>query len=280
MVNLNKFYFGKVEEVYPPTHEKNVSKYQYEYRVLITTDDYAQLPVQAIRQDAFGMKDDYEDVILTVNANVFVLFPRGDRSMGIITGGARFYSKTQDGSLAKYYLQRLNKIETSIDKDFNWMVKSDSGPHAQVKTNKVVLDDSAGEQIILDKDKKTLYVNANNINIVIKTDKDAIANILVEGNLTATVTKSATVKAQTMTATVEKTLTAKAKDISVEAQSGAKVKCKDLTAEASGNANIKAGVISLNGQQGDVITTQTMNVWDLITGVPSIGVPTVKSGGG
>lgn len=260
-MKLDKFYFGKVTHIYAPNHPKNKSKYQYEYEVLITGDDYAQLPMRAIRNDEFGGLDDYSDEILSVGANVFVLFPRGDASIGIITGGGRFYPKAQDPALGKYYLKRFNKIEASIDKDYNYMVKSDSGPFLQVKTNKVVLDDSVGESVVLDKDKKTLFIDANKWVVHIKGD----ANITVDGNLTATVAKSATVKA---------------KDVSVTADASAKIKCKDLTAEASGNANIKASSISLNGQGSSITTEQShQNVIDLITGVPCVGVPTVKSGG-
>lgn len=276
---MNKFYFGKVTEVYPPNHPKNKSKYQYEYAILITGDDYSQLPCQAIKNDTSGMIDDYEDEILTQNTNVFVLFPRGDLSMGVIVGGGRFFKSAQDVAKGKYYLKRFNKIEIGIDKDFNYMVKSDSGPFAQVHTNKVELNDSVGESIKLDKDKKVLYINANNIDIVIKTDKDSFANITVEGNLNAKVSKTATVQADVMTAKVNKTLTANAKDVSITASSSAKVKCKELNAEASGNAKIKAGSISLNGEASPITTEQShLNVIDLITGVPVNGVKTVKSG--
>lgn len=278
-IKMDKVYFGKVTAVYDPAHPKNRSKYQYEYALLITADDYSQVPVQAIREDSFGMVDDYEDAILTMNANVFVCFPRGDVSMGVITGAGRFYPKAQDPAKGKYYLRRFNRIEVSVDKDYNYMVKSDSGPFTQVRTNQIVLDDSVGEQIILDKDKKTLFINANNLTVVIKTDKDAAANITVEGNLNATVTKSATISAETMTATVKKTLTAKAKDVSVQADASAKVKCKELTAEASGNAEIKAKQVAINGEASPITTEMShMNVIDLITGVPVKGVQTVKSG--
>jgi hypothetical protein len=278
-MSMTKFYFGKVTEVYPPNHPKNRSKYQYEYAILITGDDYSQLPCQAIRNDSSGMIDDYEDEVLSVDANVFVLFPRGDISMGVIMGGGRNFKTAQDVRKGKYFLKRFNRIEMGIDKDFNFMVKSDSGPFAQVHTNKVELNDSVGESIKLDKDKRVLYINANNIDIVIRTDKDSFANITVEGNLNAKVSKNATIQADVMTATVNKTLTANAKDVSVTASSSAKVKCKELTAEASGKAKIKATSISLNGEASPITTEQShLGVVDLITGVPVNGVKTVKSG--
>jgi hypothetical protein len=260
MIKLDKFYFGKITEVYPPNHPNNKSKYQYEYQVLITGDDYAQLPTRAIKNDAYGMIDDYKDEILTKNTNVFVLFPRGDASMGVIMGGGRFTAKAQDPAKGKYYLHRFNKIEIGIDKDYNYMVKSDSGPYTKVNTNKIVLDDSVGENITLDKENKVLSIDANKWVVHIKGD----ANITIDGNLTATVAKDATIKA---------------KNVNVTAEAAAKIKCKDLTAEASGNAKIKAKAISLNGEQSPITTEQShQGVIDLITGVPVIGVPTVKSG--
>lgn len=245
MIRLNKFYFGKVTEVYPPNHPNSKSKYQYEYQVLITGDDYAQLPVRAIRNDSYGMGDDHEDQILEKNANVFVLFPRGEASMGIILGGGRFFGKAQDPALGKYYLRRFNKIEVGIDKDYNYMVKSDSGPKLQLKTDKILLDDSVGESITLDKAAKTLTIEANKWIVNIKGD----ANITVDGNLTATVSSDATIKAKNV----------------------------NVTADIS--AKVKANTISLNGDTSPITTEEShQNVIDLITGVPCIGVQTVKSG--
>ncbi len=58
----------------------------------------------------------------------------------------------------------------------------------------------------------------------------------------------------------------------------------DLTAAgamnltASGNLVATGAQIQLNGSTGDVLTTITDPVVDLITGVPTVGVPTVKAG--
>lgn len=55
--------------------------------------------------------------------------------------------------------------------------------------------------------------------------------------------------------------------------SGGKV---DVT--SSGMANVTAPQISLNGSSGQVLTTLTDPFVDLITGLPTVGVPTVKAG--
>ncbi len=52
----------------------------------------------------------------------------------------------------------------------------------------------------------------------------------------------------------------------------------DTEVTAGGNAKVTAAQIQLNGTAGDVLTTATDPVVDLITGVPTVGVPTVKAG--
>jgi uncharacterized protein involved in type VI secretion and phage assembly len=52
----------------------------------------------------------------------------------------------------------------------------------------------------------------------------------------------------------------------------------DVNVTASGDANVTGSSINLNGSSGQVLTTLTDPVVDLITGVPTIGVPTVNAG--
>lgn len=255
-------YFGVVVDIYPPTHKFNTFKHQYEYVVQVTGDDFCQFQVTAIRQDSSGNLDCFEDEILSIGDNVFIFFPRGDRSQGIITGGPRKFSKVQDPKLGKYYLKRFNTIETYIDKDGNWSVTSDKGPHAHVRTNNIELNDSVGEQILLDKDTKTITINTKEWVVNVKGN----ANIKIDGNANLQVGGSANVK-------VGGSLTA---DVSGKAS----VKAAALDANIKGEAKVKASNITLNGQAGKVLTTMTDPVVDYITGVPSQGVPNVKSGGG
>lgn len=64
------------------------------------------------------------------------------------------------------------------------------------------------------------------------------------------------------------------------------INCTDANINSSGNTNVTAGgntvvnasEIQLNGTAGDILTTTTDPLVDLITGVPTVGVPTVKSG--
>lgn len=60
-------------------------------------------------------------------------------------------------------------------------------------------------------------------------------------------------------------------DININTQGNA-----NLT--ASGNVVVQASNIELNGEVGNVLTTETMEVVDTIFGTPSIGVPNVKAG--
>jgi hypothetical protein len=182
MVRMNEFYFGKITKVFPINHVNNRTKYQTEYEVLITGDSYAQMPCRAIRIDEFATADDYTDAILSVNTNVFVLFPKGDPNMGVIMGGGRFYPKSQDSSKGKYLLTRFNKVEFGIDKNFNYSVKSDSGPNFQVNTNKIVIDDSTGDNIVLDKEAKSITINANKWTVNVSGD----TNITINGNCNIT----------------------------------------------------------------------------------------------
>jgi hypothetical protein len=262
MVNMYKKYFGTIEEVYPPDHAKNISKTQHEYKCIITGDDYSQLPVICMRVDAFGGLDNYEDVILSKNDKVFVQFPRGDISLGFIQGGPRAYTKPQSPAMGKYLLQRFNKIETKIDKDNTWSVTSDSGPIASIGPSMIVLDDSKGQRIVFDKTNKIITIDSNEIKI------EVVGNVTanINGNLTTSVAKDAkvTVKGEA--------------DIKVTKK--AKIKAKDVEVEAENIAKVKAKMIQFNGQEGDILTTATDPVIDLIFGVPTIGVPTVKAGAG
>lgn len=73
-------------------------------------------------------------------------------------------------------------------------------------------------------------------------------------------------------------LTAK-KDIEVSAEGKISFKVQgDANIEVQGKAVLKASEINLNGSSGQILTTLTDPVVDLITGLPTQGVPTVKAG--
>jgi hypothetical protein len=269
MNQLPGLYFGTIINVLYPNHNRNYSKYQTEYIVTITVDYYSTLVVTAIKADSSGNYDNYEDEQLQPNDKVYVMFPRGDRAMGVIMGCIRSYHEPQDPAEGYYYSKRYNRITTDIDKLGNWSVTSDEGPNAQVNTNSVILDDSVGEKITLDRDAKTLTIDAGTW----KVNVTGAATIDVKGNTTINVGGTANIK-------IEGAATVKAASLDANIEGQAKIKCKTLNAEAAGQAKIKAATISLNGEMGQVITTSTMPTWDLITGIPSVGVPNVKAGGG
>ena len=127
-MNLPSYYFGMIDEVYAPDDVRNSSRYQYEYQVLVIGEDYASIPVRCIREDRYGSRDNFEDVILGVAAKVMVMFPRGDKSMGIIQHATRAYVAPQDPTLGVYWANRFNKVVRYIDKDGNYSVTSDAGP--------------------------------------------------------------------------------------------------------------------------------------------------------
>ena len=272
---LDSYYFGMISEVYDPAHKRNSSKYQYEYQVVVTVEDYAQVPFRCIREDRYGTADDFEDIILTPGTKVMVKFPRGDRSVGVIQHGTRAAVAPMDPKLGRHWRNRFNKIVRYIDKDGNYSVTSDGGPNMHVKVDKIILDDSAGEQIILDKEKKTIFVNCKDFTIEVKQNvtmnvaKDS--NIAIKGNANVSVEGDATVA-------VKGNVKVFGKNVEATAEQNMKAKCKELEAEASGNAKIKAKKIVLNEDMGEVLTTVTDPVVDTIFGVPTKGVKTVKAG--
>ena len=120
---------------------------------------------------------------------------------------------------------------------------------------------------------------------VVKIDKSGSVNVSTNQNQSISVDRT------------DKTIKVINGETSYEMkQDGSKVtvKCKDLVFEttkdvivkADGNANVtakkdaivKAKNISLNGDNGKILTTTTSPYVDFITGIPTIGVPNVKAG--
>jgi len=233
---MHGYYFGMISEVYPPTDIRNVGKTQYEYQVVVTGDGYASIPCRCIRKDEFGSRDDFDDMIMQVSDKVMVKFPRGDRSLGVITESTRNYVVPQNPSLGRHWRRRFNKVVQYIDQNFNYSVTSDAGPNLQINTSTIILDDASGESITIDKTAKTITINANTF------------TVNVQGNATFQISGDADVKAA------------------------------NANVNASGNVVIQGGMIQLNGDSGQVLTTVTMDVIDSIYGEPSVGVPTVVAG--
>lgn len=80
-----------------------------------------------------------------------------------------------------------------------------------------------------------------------------------------------------LTAKKEITLATQGK-VLITANGDVDVNCANANVTSSGKTIISASEIDLNGATGNILTTVTDPVVDLITGVPTQGVPTVKSG--
>jgi hypothetical protein len=244
----------------PPDHPENYNKIQYEYMVLATMQNYAKVPLNhAIVADEFGAADNFNDRVLQYGQRVIVMCPMGNLQSPIILSCLRNTPKTTDSALGLHWRRRFNKVEQIIDKDFNYMVKSDSGPNLKINTNKIVLDDGSGDNITIDKDNKIITINC----------KDFTAKI--SGNASIEVGGSATVKAESADVTVSGKCTVKAGSLDATVDGEAKVK-------AGGDVNIDGSTIKLNGSIGKVLTDMTQPRC-YITGIPFIGSTKVKAGG-
>lgn len=263
-------YPGTVTEVKSPDNSMNYNKVQYEYSVQVYMKHFSSVILpNCIVMDEFGAHDDYNDRTLKIGQRVVVMFINGNQNSPIIIGSLRNFTSKIDSTLGHHWERRFNKITQGITSDFNYYLVSDAGPRFDLKTNQISLDDSAGESIILDKDSKTLTINANEwkINIVnnstFTTGKQL--NVSVGENCDVAIGKDCNV-----------TINGKA---NLTVQGDAQITANaNLKADVSGNCDLKASQISLNGQSGSVLTTETQPLVDMITGIPSIGVVDVFAG--
>lgn len=233
--------YGTIQGVFPPGHPQNRDGYQYEYYVLAVGDNYASVPLHhVLRSDMFGATDEFSDWVLEKNQKVLVAFLK-DYSQAFIVGAIR---NSLTKMLATHHgLQRYRKVNWGIDENGNYSVVSDSGPTLEVNTDAIVLGDSAGDSIILDRVNKVLTINANKWNVVVQGDAtiQAQGNVSVSGN-----------------------------DVDVTAQG-------DVNVTASGNVTVDAESVTLAGEDGQVVTTATHPV-DYVTGIPIMGSTKVKAG--
>jgi hypothetical protein len=298
---MDAVYIGSITAVYPPTHSNNSNKYQYEYTISLTGELFSQTPIpNCIKADVFGGLDDFDDAILSVGNAVLVSFPHSEFRCGIIIGCIRNHKKKMEIDRRVHWRQRFNKTEMTVDKAFNWSIKSDYGPSASVMVDKIILDDSMGQKITLDKNTKTITISAETWTVNILKN----ANITVGGDLTAAVTGKASLQVTgdatvavtgMLNASVAKDATIDIKgnanlkvamSLNAEVKNQVNLKCKELNAkvegdakvEAAGKIEVKGSTIELNGSMGEILTTLTMPVVDMITGTKSVGVPNVKAG--
>jgi hypothetical protein len=271
-------YIATIASVYPVGHQLNKSKYQTEYNLVYTDNMGASVPVaNAILKSSFGSRDDYEDERLLVGSVVLCEFPGDNRSFCVIHAGIRNYTKSSSSTPAGQleWIKRYNKIEMGINPAQAFFVKSDSGPNLTVATDKIHLDDSAGQSLTLDKNSKTVIIKGNKLNITI----EGTANINVKGAVTlnAESTLTATVKGK-VSLTTEADAEITAANLKATIKGNVDLKCKAAKVNAEGDVEVKAATIKLNGSMGNVLTTATDPIVDFLTGVPTIGVPTIKGG--
>lgn len=277
-------YVGTIEKVFAPNHQYNANKYQYEYSVLVSMDGYNQVSVpNCIKADTLGGFDDFEDTVLSPGNLVLVSFVRDELKCGIIMSCIRNFTKKTEVDRAVHWRKRFNKFETAIDSKYNWSAKSDFGPNAHIMVDKIILDDSQGQKITLDKNTKTITVEAELWTIEIRKD----VKMTVGGNVTATVVGNVSMDIGgnanvnvhgALSATVDKDATLAVKGNAVVTVD------KSLTATVKGRADVKADQIFLNsqGEEFSSVTTEYSHqgVIDLVTGVPCEGVQSVKAGHG
>jgi hypothetical protein len=258
-------FYGVVEEVYAPNHIHNRSKVQYEYKVLITHDAYSQMPTHCTRMDSYGSYHNFEDAILAKGYRVLVQFPRAEGTIGIIIGGIRTtVNKKIDSNEGYFYRQRFNEIETYINNLGTWQVKSDDGPSMTLTKDKIVLDDSKGDKITVDKVTKTITMECQDWNVIVRNN----VNIQVNNDAVINVTNNTTVTTKNLVANTENATINSSQKTTVNSKQDATVNAQKVNVNAKDSVNIKAGKVNLNGKNSGVTTANShLGVIDFITGI-------------
>ncbi len=265
---FDKYYYGIIDAVYPPSDPLNKSKYQYEYRVVVTADLYSQVPVRCIKSDgAFGNINGYEDEILDKGYKVFVLCPMGDQTLGVIVGGARAHPLVQPEN-GVYKLRRFNSIEEGVSSDSIWSVQYRDAAKGPVSA-KLALSQSNIKMGDNDANPEQDYIEIDGDSNTV-TIKAGTWTVNVSSGATLTVNGDVALKCANLNATVQNKATIDAGQLEATVKANAKI-------SVSGTASVDAQIIQLNGSGGMVVTTLT-HPTDYITGLPIVGEPTVTAG--
>jgi hypothetical protein len=171
-------YLGTVHTAIPPTDSRNYAKTQYEY-VVGCTDALFSTTIfnHCIRAESFGTADNFDDMVLRPGQRVLVHCLFGNKASPIIIGYIRASHLVQSSN-PKHL--RFNAIEQIFGADKSWTVKTDAGSKIQVHPERILIDDGGTESIILDRTKKTLTINAQDLTIKVKGN----ARVDVSGNST------------------------------------------------------------------------------------------------
>lgn len=265
-------YFGTVNEILAPSDKRNISKYQYEYIVNVKGDRYSIVPARCIALDnSGGGLLNYEETILPLNAMVYVNFPGGDTSVGLILGASRKAPEKQEEAGVRYK-KRFNSIDNIIDKTGKWTIRHKSefvpqGPKIELDKDAIKIDDGGmlgtgidAQSVEIDRKSKKITIKAGEWTLDVS--KNATINIL--GNA----------KISCLNATVDAKLNVKVTATNAEVIAKNKVKV-----DAKREVSVKARTIKLNADTmpGDVLTSLTQPSC-YVTGIPFLGSQTVKAG--
>lgn len=212
--------------------------------------------------------------------HVYVMFVEGRGDTPIIVGAATHPKQAQYKLAARadgeFQVEEYNGIEVLIDKEGTYtitqvglkdkdgnilntaaassIIKLD-GTTGDIEFNSYGVEDEASARIKITKAGKQIDLDAGGNSVVMgaagvkTTDKNGNIVEMASAGINVTVNGKANINA-----------------------SG------DVNVQAGGNAIVQASKIELNGSSGMVLTTVTDPVVDLITGTPTMGVPTVVAG--
>lgn len=268
MYSLNYMYQGVVSKVIPPTDSASLTKYQYEYEVVVTLDKGVQQIYKCICMDGlFGSPIDFEDRILDQNYRVFVMFPRGQPQLGVIVGGSRKAKiKQKKQGRGPRYLKHFREVEQEITSQgelFLRTLDADEGPTAsQIKLTKENLEltsneDKSTNYIKLDQSTESITIKTGQLEITVQKNSE----ITISGNAKLTVRGSVNLECEDATV--------KAKTITAEANTA--------TVKATQSLKIDSMKVVVAGDEGQVLTTMTQpNCY--ISGAPFVGSKKVFAG--
>lgn len=267
MKDFSGTFFGIIEQVFPPDHKLNQSKYQYEYQVVMTGDLYCTLPVRAIVMDRFPHLYNSEEIVLDKGSKVFLLFPRNNSSYGVIIGGSRSRPEAMQTTKRAVYRNRINETEYEVGDEGELSLRLRDQP-----------DGIIGAELELTKEQVTLYADKllqdNGIKLDRKGRKMTFTTgdweVLATGDAKLTIAGDADIK-------VAGSAKITAKEVDVKSQSLKATILGNAEVKVAGKLSAKAQFIELNGEVGGVLTTETQPAC-YVTGIPFMGSLTVKAG--
>lgn len=265
--------FGTILEVYPPNHKNNISKFQYEYLVSCANELQSSVESQCVKADMFtGGIFNYSDVTLGVGYTVFVAFPLGDTSTGVIMGCSRKEASVMPEEGGIRHKQRFNDIESYINHAGEWgigYVSADIpvGPNVKLTKDDYTISDggtagdgSDAQSVLIDRVGGKITINSGDWDLTVNRQ----ANINVTGDLNISCANA-----------------------KVESKGDVEVKATNAKVDAKLNVEVKAGIqakvnakfvkLNADGIAGQVLTTATQPVC-YVTGIPFIGSFSVLAG--